>query len=260
MWIGLTSDVHLEDTEGSIGRLRSALEDLGQVDTLVLAGDYAWLMDPVPAVSNVCALARRAHPSATILAVLGNHDFWLSGKNRSLDDMWIQLNEIRSLFRSHGVCFLDESPPVDVTDANGETVTFFGHTGWYHEDPNTNDAKHMARDAPNGIHYLMRWRALNAFLDSFDRLPSENQNPTVCVTHLPITADNKTLRNLNWDYKLGDHCASRGVKVFLEGHTHQYHYGTRTCEHRAIKFNCGSDYGKPRALKFELTREWYQNL
>lgn len=248
--IGLTSDTHIGITTAKAIR-KMLLEMREQApDVIVHAGDFCGGHVGYRSVRSTCRLMREVFPDTPIVAVLGNHDSW-SRKPRdpAREAGWVEISrvtpplyaftknmaEIRKAFATWNVHFLDDAGPFRFRG-----TTFVGSTGWYAKFVATNDLAHLPNGLGGDTFRHMQKEAEITLQRNLDLL-TDADTYRIFVSHFPVINP----ADFGWSEKLGEILiADYGIKKFFNGHFHQRHEGP-------LKYESGSDYGKPRYLMVE---------
>lgn len=251
MKLALTSDTHYGIGNANAKHLRfwnNLASEIEQQDVraLIWAGDIA--IDRQRQFLRSMEMARSVLPKELpILLVRGNHDFW---DNIDKKDKEANRRSFAMLDRMHQEWFekLDihhlEKEPFVLDD-----VIILGWDGWYgNTNPPTNDERFMFRDIEGcPMHTYMSNRAWNNF-EKVLEYPVEGFRKSVAVTHFnPYAGERHNLESCA-NPKFYD-LIKQKVDVFCCGHNHQH---KDRIEDGCRVLNCGSDYGQPRYLIFEV--------
>lgn len=242
MRVAITSDTHLGLTPGNA--IQKMLRRIAgqKPDVFIHAGDYCGGTVGARSVEVTVRWVRECMPDVPYLSVIGNHDLWCKkDKNEkpSIHDFEANIGLISDVFTRNRVHYLDFDGPIELGG-----YEFFGNSLWYaHPNPPTNDSNFLFP----GFNHARHARAADDLLaTTMDRLQPGRER--IFVSHFPViefrceAIDSK----YNASASFGQHLYKEfGVTRFINGHAHQRHEGP-------LRWEAGSDYGKPQFLIMEL--------
>jgi len=229
---------------------------------MIHAGDFCGGVVGARSVRTISKLTREYLPDTQVLAVLGNHDYWVEGKRIrrnpgvydhhalfthngypsqfAFDDNYRKIVET---FKEHNIHFLDEDGVYRHPDWRG--FAFVGHTLWYANPPHSNDAKFLPINLGGDTHRYMYKRSRDKVFENLDQL-TDDDLIRIFVSHFPIVKT--TLAETEWagDTRMGEYIQKEyKIDKFLNGHMHKRHEGP-------VRYEAGSDYSNPNHLIFEV--------
>jgi hypothetical protein len=257
----LYSDWHLGITKDkTIVRAFNEIKE-HKPDLVVNAGDNNGGWYGAKATHTILMRHREVMPDVPTVAVLGNHEHWVRGRKArfngdvfgrsygrpSFESWRLNYQDIIKTMQKFSVHFLDLDGPWRSPEHPGIAVV--GHTMWYEKaDPPTNDLLHMPYHVDGDTHAYMRRNAYREVLDSLDKL-TDQDTTRIFVSHFPVI-------DASGDTEFAEYSSSKvfgenlketfGISKFLCGHAHQRHEGP-------LRFEAGSQYGKPRFLILEIS-------
>lgn len=231
----LISDTHYSELS-TPGNLRVLQElEMDPPEVLFHAGD--WISTCQSELEQILSLYDVYLPNTRIIAVRGNHDFWDGQfKYPTLDEL---LDSHVRLFAQYGVELLQGNW---IELAPGISVG--GFDGWYGDPfPPTNDVYYMPRDTE--VHDRFARRAGTQLHRLLDNPPAGIR---IGLTHFPAFSESPRYLNLcaNTNYHAP---LVENLDFLLLGHSHQR---VDQFEGRCRILNAGSDYGKPRYIRFDV--------
>lgn len=247
MKIALSSDVHYGCTGNVANKIEKMFNKIKDenVDALILAGDLA--SHTQHHYKRCIETARNILPDIPILTVRGNHDMWdgMHRKDKASEKrMLYQIYEYHEkIYRFNNIHHLDD--PYILGD-----VTIFGFDGWYHlPDPKTND-KHwmplMHEGCPTGSYLSAKsFKDFERILYQYDNKTTEK---TILISHFPSIVIEGDRHEFNASPRFLPEIKER-FDVVCYGHSHKF---MDQIEDDTRFLNCGSDYGKPQYIIFEL--------
>jgi len=240
--IALTSDLHYDCNTGFSGQietgvlkriLESMFNDLKKenFDIIVLAGDiishtqHQW--------KPILKLIREYFPDDTILAVMGNHDYWQEKIELSIKQT---IEHQRRMLNEYNIIYLSDMPYVD------DGITVYGFDGWYGSThPPSNDQYHMPKFADKmDVNTFLFERSEELLNNIPDKSTDDPEYKVVIVTHFELN-DESMGGPFQWLDIIRDK-----ADLLLVGHSH------RSCDKILSGYgglrmvNCGSDYYYPR--------------
>lgn len=257
MKILLTSDTHYGITK--LKAIRKMLEEgkTEEPDVLIHAGDYCGGRNGHKTLGATVELMREIFPDIPMVSVIGNHDYWCTGKKFKLpmgghgwknpDVMTFEENykKIIDTFEENRIHFLDVHGVYIHDDFPFHKIV--GHSGWYNNpNPPTNDEAYLPRGIEGNTNNWLFKKAMDELdknLSHLDKFYDPDIDTVLFVSHFPVIPGN--------DYKGGfeQFGGNAGIgKImqeqyncgyFLEGHSHKLENGP-------LKYNCGSDYCNPK--------------
>lgn len=252
--IALTSDTHYghcrkQDLSEMFCRMAAETPDV-----IVHAGDWAGTHPFSISVYHTMDALRKYLPTATVLAVRGNHDLWIHDRNDLTRTRWRE-EEIRGRLAGKmlDVIWLDEYTGGYLHEDSGTQIV--GTMGWYAvADPGTNDARWF----PRGTN--LHREILSSEQDRWDAICAATRRTThpdrvIVVTHFPIVYPGDELIRKHggsdvWVEHL-ESCLGGPALAYLNGHYHQSWKGEMDRERRP-RYESGSDYGRPNFIMVEV--------
>ncbi len=229
---------------------------LEQCDVWVLAGDHSgssWGYKGTRAIFRIA----REHFKGPILAVLGNHDYWVRGRkikghdlnfiglstnryaNPSLFSWQDNYNRIVESAKEHEIHLFEENG-IYRFDQDVFNYTFAGHGLWYAIPPNSNDALYMPIAMEGDTHRHMYKKTTDALLKQLEGLNDATDGIRIFVSHFPVIELNDSDLPWSGDPFLGAMLRDdRQFTTFLNGHSHGDKNGP-------MRWECGADYYKPK--------------
>jgi len=240
--IALGSDWHLGMT--SLRSIEKCLRLMvaEEPDVIAMLGDMNGGYRGYRATRTIFKTIRQFFPNTPIVGCLGNHELWHMTDKRhrpSLADYMDNMRKLEEAFRMSDVWYLEEDGPFRMPQHPGYVL--FGHGGWYvNPKPNTNDLNFMPIAIEGDTHRHLYKASTDKIIQYADTL-GPNDLVRVFCSHFPMyRLEGERESEFSGDSKLGQFLEQEyKVDHFLEGHSHQRHEGPK-------KWNCGSDYYKPR--------------
>ncbi len=243
---GFNQKTHLI-LEKFYAELRSKMDEEGS-KLLVIPGDHIInKQDQLPKMMR--QLRNHFGLEFTIIVVCGNHDYWNNDFYGSRTTLQQVFKEHDKIFQEHGIIYLNGSSCVV------EDVIFCGFDGWYgNADPETNDMYHLPKFT-DGIP-TMRFMSNKAYKD-LEKVLNINTKPyraSVCVTHFPPFREgpNEYYNQFCANFTYLNFIAKK-FDLLITGHNHIHGIHEFECDgHKCLAINAGSDYNKPKWLKFTI--------
>ena len=214
-------------------------------DLVINAGDNCGGTNGARATRQVFKALRAQMPDVTILSVLGNHDLWSGTKYLpSYADYQHNLVKLAAAHQEFNIQNLSTlMDPVYFANKQGDTIEIFGQMMWYEQHIRTNDYNFLPLHTPSGegIYLELVKQEERA---AIAKLQAAKLYTRVFVSHMPVLdmGDIAPDRHGGWwgaNRRLGEIMQKdHGVDIFLNGHTHGNLNGP-------VRYECGSDYGKP---------------
>jgi len=213
------------------------------IDLIVGCGDYTGGKYAPTCIDVITSKIREAYPTTPFVSVLGNHDYWIMEKKRSMTEWTRQNQRIQEVFARHNVHFLDKDGVLALEDTTLGKVSMVGHSGWYHNpNPPTNDGRWMPMfQVPTHGH--MYSTAYSELLTNLGTVPKDSK--VIFVSHFGVNKDSQQdwkggFETFGGDPNIGlllqnDYACT----TFLQGHAHTLRQGP-------LNWECGSDYYYPK--------------
>jgi predicted phosphodiesterase len=253
MKIAFTSDTHWGITKPK--NIVKMLKKLGseEFDLFIHLGDYSGSTNAIGPLKGTVKAIKNEIGDRPYLSVIGNHDYWCEKKrasNPSIADFKAHYEMVCSIFREHGVHFIDNDGPYR-TAKDGSNFLFFGDSGWYkNPNPPTNDKHFLPLFVEGNTNQWLYKKAMTRVGQQIDVLESMDKGSTqaVFLSHFPIVpseGDYKgAFEDFCWDNQIYNFLKDYGVEYFINGHSHKDLNGPR--------YECGSDYYNPKYKIIEI--------
>lgn len=224
----LTSDLHSGfsyRTHDILDKFYASVQK-ENADYLVIAGD---IISHSQSQWDPTLVQLRDHFDIPILVVLGNHDVWQDGHNKSL---WSTRKKIFDKFEKYDITYLPDNPVVE------DDFRIYGFDGWYKSSNPPSKDKYYLSTLTEGINthdYIRkRWGK-----DQLSIIPKKDRHQIV-VTHFdftdhPMSADSGWLNEINTK-----------ADVLCVGHSHIQRFD-EIMDMQII--NTGSDYDDPKYVR-----------
>lgn len=193
-------------------------------DVLVVAGDISHQN----AMSRQLLLKWRPH-FHRILVVWGNHDFYLTGADRTLYDnnSRIKFEHFKHLFKDDDVIHILDN---EIINVNG--VRFYGSTMWYAVD--TPKEKGVFKNHLNDSSYIEKLNIQKLHHVQHEAYDNAISNVDVVISHVPLT---QVLSHTRYGSDVGFiHRVGLYAPVTIQGHCHEqaqdYFVDINTKRHR----------------------------
>jgi len=244
MKFALTSDLHRGYDKHTGPILDNFFKDLSrqEFDILLVAGD---LGTSKPEHLKECLRSLRENfPDKTILAVLGNHDWWDRHWGRT--SFHTALKRRKNWFKRFDIHYLENGPYI-IKD-----VVIYGFDGWYGElDPETYDKDWLPVTIKNDTtHRFFQKRADESLRNILKHHHSGacDELKKIVMTHVPCFPGVKGDPRLNGNPGYAERLLG-WPDVVCFGHTHR----AIDIEVRGTRLiNCGSHNNQPRYKIFEV--------
>jgi hypothetical protein len=225
-------------------------KDKMEFDLILHCGDYSGTKEGFKPTRATVRTIRELWPDKSYLTVLGNHDFYCASSNLntkpSLFSFQENYSKITEMFKEYKVHFLDEDG-IYINPAF-PNIVFIGNSGWYNNwNPPTNDQYHLPYMVEGNTHRWLERKARKTLynqLTEIDKFYDKDKHTICFVSHFPVVKEGDdwkgSFEEFSWDVNIGNLMQEDyNCKYFFEGHSHMYSHGP-------LKYNCGSDYYKPK--------------